>query len=85
VFLRARRFLRDVKIVSATMDGPMRDLERSIDRLSTSMEATESAAPGLEASVTRLKRSVARLAVLRAALQDSVDSFAWLTAVYPRK
>jgi hypothetical protein len=67
------------------MDGPMRDLERSMDRLSTSMEATESATPRLEASVTRLKRSVARLVVLRAALQDAVDSFAWLTAVYPRK
>jgi hypothetical protein len=85
VFLRARRFLRDVKIVSATMDGPVRDLERSMDRLSASMEATEAATPRLEASVTRLKRSVARLAVLRAALQDSVDSFAWLTALYPRK
>ena len=67
------------------MDGPVRDLERSMDRLSTNMEATESATPRLEASVTRLKRSVARLVVLRAALQDAVDSFAWLTAVYPRK
>jgi hypothetical protein len=85
VFLRARRFLRDVKIVSATMDGPLRDLERSMERLCASMEATESATPRLEASVTQVKRSVARLAVLRAALQDSVDSFAWLTAVYPRK
>jgi hypothetical protein len=56
-----------------------------MERLSATMEATESATPRLEASVTRLKRSVARLAVLRAALQDSVDSFAWLTAVYPRK
>ena len=67
------------------MDGPVRDLERSVDRLNTSMEAAESSPPRLEASVTQLRRSVARLVVLRAALQDSLDSFAWLTAVYPRK
>ena len=85
VFLHARRFFRDVKSVRAVMDGPMRDLERSVERLSTKMESTESAAPRLEASVERLRRSVARLAVLRTALQDSLDSFAWLTAVYPRK
>jgi uncharacterized protein YlxW (UPF0749 family) len=85
VFLHVRRFLRSMKSVSATMDGPVRDLERSVERLSEKMESAESAAPRLEASVERLQRSVARLAVLRSALQDSLDSFAWLTAVYPRK
>jgi ABC-type transporter Mla subunit MlaD len=85
VFVHVRRFLRDVKSVSATIDGPVRDLEQSVERLSEKMESAESAAPRLEASVARLQRSVARLAVLRAALQDSLDSFAWLTAVYPRK
>jgi hypothetical protein len=49
------------------------------------MESSGSATPRLEGSVERLRRSVARLAVLRAALQDSLDSLAWLTAVYPRK
>ena len=85
VFLHARRFLRNLKIVSATMDAPVRDLERSVDRLSEKMESAESGMPRLEASVERLRRSVARLAVLRTALQDSLDSFAWLAAVYPRK
>ena len=85
VFLHARRFLRDVKSVRATMDGPVRDLERSVDQLNAKMASAESATPRLEASVTQLRRSLARLAVLRAALQDSLDSFAWLTAVYPRK
>jgi sigma54-dependent transcription regulator len=85
VFLHARRFFREMKSVSAAMDGPVRDLEQSVERLSTKMESAEAGAPRLEASVKRLRRSVARLAVLRAALQDSLDSFAWLTAVYPRK
>jgi hypothetical protein len=85
VFLRARVFIRDAKTVSAAMDEPVRELERSVDRLNASMATAEAATPRLEASVTRLRRSVARLAVLRAALQDSRDTFSWLTAVYPRK
>ena len=85
VFLHVRRFLREMKSVRAGMDGPMRDLELSVERLSAKMESAESGAPRLEASVERLRRSVARLTVLRTALQDSIDSFAWLTAVYPRK
>ena len=55
------------------MDGPMRDLEQSVERLSTKIESAEAAAPKLEASVGRLRRSVARLTVLRTALQDSID------------
>jgi hypothetical protein len=85
VFLRARRFMRTAKSASAEMDGPMRHLERSVDELNAKMEAAENATPRLEASVTRLRRSVARLMVLQAALQDTRDSFAWLAAVYPRK
>jgi ABC-type transporter Mla subunit MlaD len=85
VFLHVRRFLRSLRSVSATIDGPVRDLERSVERLSANMESSGSATPRLEGSVERLRRSVARLAVLRAALQDSLDSLASLTAVYPRK
>jgi sigma54-dependent transcription regulator len=85
VFLHARRFLREMKSVRAAMDGPVQELEQSVERLSTKMESAEAAAPKLEASVERLRRSVARLTVLRTALQDSIDSFSWLTAVYPRK
>ena len=85
VFLHVRRFLGDVKSVSAAMQGSVRDLEQSVERLSGRMESAGSAAPKVGASVERLQRSAARLAVLRTALQDSLDSFALLTAVYPRK
>jgi methyl-accepting chemotaxis protein len=85
VFLHVRHFLREMKSVRAAMDGPVQELEQSAQRLSTKMESAEAAAPKLEASVERLRRSVARLTVLRTALQDSIDSFSWLTAVYPRK
>ena len=85
VFLHARRFVRDLKSASATMEGPVRNLERSVDRLNANAAAMESATPKLEASVTQLRRSVARLMVLRSAFHDSLDSFAWLRLVYPRK
>src|SRR5262245_16405467 len=84
VFLHARRFFRTAKSVSAEMDGAVRHLERGVDLLNANMEKAESATPRLEASVTRLRRSVARLVVLRAALQESLEPFAWLAAVYPR-
>jgi hypothetical protein len=85
VFLRARVFLRTAKVVSAEMDGAVRHLERSVDLLNVRMAAAEKAAPRLDASVARLRRSVARLTVLRTALQESLEPFAWLGAVYPRK
>ena len=85
VFLRARRFIRIAKSANAEMDGPLRQLERSVDELNAKMAAAENAAPRAEASFERLRQSVARLTVLRTALQESLDSFAWLAAVYPRK
>ena len=42
-------------------------------------------APRLEASLERLRRSLARAAVLAAALADARDAFGRLAAVYPRK
>jgi hypothetical protein len=41
--------------------------------------------PRLEAKAARLRADLARLAVLRQAVQDARDSFAWILAVYPRK
>jgi hypothetical protein len=85
VFFRARVFLRTAKVVSAEMDGAVSHLERSVDVLNAKLAAAEAAAPRLDASVARLRRSVARLTVLRAALQESLEPFARLAAVYPRK
>jgi hypothetical protein len=85
VFLRARSFMRIAKSVSNEMDGAVHYLERSVDELSLKMKTAENATPRLEASVERLRRSVARLMVLRTAVQESLEPLAWLAAVYPRK
>jgi uncharacterized protein YaaN involved in tellurite resistance len=85
VFFRARVFFRTAKTVSAEMDGAVRHLERSVDELNTKVAAAENATPRVEASFERLRQSVARLTVLRTALQESLEPFAWLAAVYPRK
>ena len=60
-------------------------IPRSNPRLAANSEAFGSDAPRLEASLERLRRSLARAAVLAAALADARDAFGRLAAVYPRK
>jgi hypothetical protein len=85
VFLRARLLWRSLKIFGPVVDGTVDRLNESLDRLSASTEAYEAGTPKLEASLERLRRSRARLEVLRAAIQDVLDAFGRVTAVYPRK
>jgi outer membrane murein-binding lipoprotein Lpp len=85
VFLRVRAFLRTAKIVGTQLDGTLRDLTASADRLSANIEEFNAAVPRLEASVERLERSLTRVAVLRAAVEDARESIGRLTVMYPRK
>jgi sigma54-dependent transcription regulator len=85
VFLRVLSLWRAFKSFTAAVDGLMRELSGSFDRLSTNAEALGSETPKLEAALARLRHSFARVAVLRAAMQDVQDAFGRLTAVYPRK
>jgi hypothetical protein len=61
------------------------ELNGPLERLAATSEAFGSDAPRLEASLERLRRSLARAAVLGAALDDARDAFGRLAAVYPRK
>jgi|ERR1043166_6709115 hypothetical protein len=85
VFLRLRRFWRTFKSFSSTMEESVGRLTRSLDRLSDNQASFGAATPKLEASLARLRGSLARTAVLRAAVRDAQDSLGRLTAVYPRK
>ena len=85
VFMRVRSLWRAFKSFTAAVDGLMRELTASLDRLSANAEALGSETPKLEAALGRLRHSLARAAVLRAAMRDVQDSFGRLTAVYPRK
>jgi sigma54-dependent transcription regulator len=85
VFLRLRRFWRTFQSFGSALDGTLRELTASLDRLAGNTDSFGSATPRLETSLARLRRSLARAAVLRAAVQDVQDSLGRLTAVYPRK
>jgi sigma54-dependent transcription regulator len=85
VFLRVRRLWRAVKGLTAALDAVMRELTASLERLATNAETFGSDTPKLQASLERLRHSLARAGVLRAALEDARDAFGRLTAVYPRK
>ena len=85
MFLRVRRFWRTFKDFVSTLEGTFQQLTTSLEQLSGNAEAFGSETPKLEASLTRLRGSLARAAVLRAAVQDAQDSLGRLTAVYPRK
>jgi hypothetical protein len=85
VFLRLRGLWRAFKSFGSALDGTVRDLTASLEGLAKNAEAFGSDTPKLQASLERLRHSLARAAVLRAALEDARDAFGRLTAVYPRK
>ena len=85
VFLRLRGLWRSLKSLGDAVDVTVGGLSGSMEQLAANAEAFGSEAPRLEASLGRLRHSLARLSVLRAALQDAQDAFGRLTAVYPRK
>jgi hypothetical protein len=82
-----------VRVLEAwrTLKRFRRQLGRELERLETLTGTTsESAAragdqPELAASVGRLRASLAQLAVLRSALDETTETIGRLTAVYPRK
>jgi hypothetical protein len=85
VFLRARAFMRTFRSFSGDMDRTMERLTVSLDELERNSQGLGASTPRLEASLARLRVSLSRGAVLQAAVQDVLGSVARLTAVYPRK
>jgi 3-deoxy-D-manno-octulosonic-acid transferase len=68
-----RRAVKELDVFSALAEETAERAARAGDQ------------PRLVASVDRLRVSLARLAVLRGALDEVDDTFARVTAVYPRK
>jgi hypothetical protein len=85
VFLRGRAFMRTFRSFSGDMDRTMERLTASLDQLERNSQELGSSTPKLEASLARLRVSLARGAVLQAAMQDVLGSVGRLSAVYPRK
>ena len=80
-----RRLGRQFMAFGPALDERISAVEASADRLAATSDTFGSDLPKLEARLTRLRGDLARLAVLRAALQDVRDSFGWFLALYPRK
>ena len=86
VFL-VRRFLHGWRALRSLRRNLGRELNRLADLGEVTVEkiAAVSDASRLDASLSRLRVTLARFAVLRAAVDEVGDTFGRLTAVYPRK
>jgi hypothetical protein len=84
VVTRARQAWRGLEAVRRDIVGRLDELaaagEATAEKVATAGETAE-----LERSVGRLRLSLARLAVLRAAIDDVQDTFGHVTAVIPRR
>ena len=82
--LRALRGWRDLKGLRAAISGALAELsaggERTTEKLAAAGETEE-----LQRSLARLRVSLARLAVLREAVDEVQDGAGRVTAVMPRK
>jgi hypothetical protein len=84
-FRRGLELWRDLKRVRLAVTLKLEGLAYRAEELSTRMAAVPARAPAVEEEVGRLRRSLAELGVLTAALRDVRDAFGRVTAVYPRK
>jgi hypothetical protein len=85
IFRAARQTLRDLRSVRAAVDGTVSGVAAAAERLATTGAAVAADSPRLEAATTRLRRSLARQAVLGAAVHDLEKSISGIAALYPRK
>ena len=85
VVRRGLALWRDVKRGGKALFDGVDALAQRVERTSAAAEGLGAVTERAEPSVSRLQFSLARLAVLRAALDDVRDSVGRVTAVYPRK
>jgi hypothetical protein len=81
--VRALRAWRDLKRFRRHLGKELDRLaelgEVTVQKLETATDTAE-----LDQSLSRLRATLARFAVLRASLDESLDTFRRITAVYPR-
>jgi hypothetical protein len=85
VVFRALALWRSVKSFAAALENAVTAVVATAARLTAEAEALGTTLPRVEQRVSQLQVSLARLAVLRAAVQDVRDAIAGVTAVYPSK
>jgi hypothetical protein len=82
---RALSLWRTFKAFGRAVDETLRGVESALGRFTDKSATLGSDLPRLEAHVARLRADLARLTVLRSAVQDARDAFGRILAVYPRK
>ena len=85
VVRRGLALWRDLKRGGKALSDGLDSLAQRVERTSAAAEGLGAVTGRAEPSAARLHVSLARLAVLRAALDDVRDSVGRVTAVYPRK
>ena len=79
------RAWRDFRGFGRATAAALTDLTQRLERFAELAGATPAHAPQLERSRAKLRLSLARLAVLRAAVDEATDVAGRFTALYPRK
>jgi len=85
LFRAGLRLWRSFRGFGKAVDGAVGDLTESTTRLAAAADALGDGVPRLHAAGERLRVTLARHAVLRAAAQDVQVAVASVTAFYPRK
>src|SRR5437763_8260673 len=75
---------RDLRRAGGALSAALADLATRLERFSDGVAATSGHSPELQASTAGLQASLARLAVLRAAVDEARDAARRVTVFYPR-
>jgi hypothetical protein len=85
IVARGLSLWRTFKAFGRALDATVTGVVASMNRMEARSATLGAELPRLETAAARLRADLARFAVLRQAVQDARDSFAWILAVYPRK
>jgi hypothetical protein len=85
VFRAGRTFWRDFRSFGSSVDDTVTTIAAASERLAASSAEFDAAVPRLEAATAGLRVSLARLAVLQAAVREVKESVTGVTSLYPRK
>ena len=85
IFRAGLRLWRTFRSFGEAVDGPVAEMAAGAERLSAASAALEADQPRLHAAQERLRITLARHAVLRAAAEDVQIAVAAVAAFYPTK
>ena len=85
LFRRGLALWRDLKSLGSAVDATGREVTSKLEQFEAANDRVQSSSPQLEVALARLRASNARLTILRGALQEAIDVWSRLAAVYPRK